>query len=757
MVKTTNIDYRKIDYDQLIDKPINRVASNVDMNTLTTAWVYDKGDGKRIIVAVDGNNITQTIEEKNGYQERTSSNWWFTRSTWDVVVFNNDTSEKWDKVIISQNEPDNPVETTAWLNITDDSFNIYDGTEWHTIAGWGTTEVPYIPTFSGVMNGTTTTFTNNNIEAGDGIILVSTTSGHPAGIWESNVDVWGFTITSTESEDNVAFKYLVVKSHGIAVIEQANEIEYDNTESGLTATNVQDAIDELAPKTVEINDYSAVQWPCENGFHIPSQWELSDLKSIMDGLSLSTWNSYKTKLHMPFVWYRRYTDATILNNGTSGSYWSVSPHWNANLNHAKYLSLTSSDVWVNSSDNRSNAFSLRAFKDTYVEPDNTWTVVEGSLDSAGIFHNTTLWLISVTNGTDKSITMKDKNEWATVVYNIWDILTEDNQWKLFQRWNNYWFNSKWTITKTSVETVDTSSYAPSTYSSDTFIIWSNDWSSPHNDNLWWAVTWIIHIENKWYLAEDIIYDNSESGLTSVNVQDAIDEIGTDITNINTSIENVQNDIIEIKNITEVTTMDEPTIEDKGSIIQYKWETTEEFKQGYFYKCVEIPWSDPKEYKWINIPVQDWSWTSEENIIYLTEEEYEDVPEEEKLNINNNYVVYGDEEHDYINALSVEYDNTNSWLTSVNVQDAIDEIMNEWWIKTTLDALEDTEITDPENFDVLQYDSEKAKWVNTPFWWWIIADTTGTTSECTKIWVGTMAEYEALEIKNNNTIYHIIED
>ena len=74
MATTSHIDYRKIDYDQLIDKPINRVASNVDMDTLTTAGVYDKGDGKRIIVNVDGNNITQTIEEKNGYQERVSTN-----------------------------------------------------------------------------------------------------------------------------------------------------------------------------------------------------------------------------------------------------------------------------------------------------------------------------------------------------------------------------------------------------------------------------------------------------------------------------------------------------------------------------------------------------------------------------------------------------------------------------------------------------------------------------------------------------------
>ena len=37
------------------------------------------------------------------------------------------------------------------------------------------------------------------------------------------------------------------------------------------------------------------------------------------------------------------------------------------------------------------------------------------------------------------------------------------------------------------------------------------------------------------LAENVIYDNTNSGLTSVNVQDAIDELDTDITRINTDL------------------------------------------------------------------------------------------------------------------------------------------------------------------------------------------------------------------------------
>ena len=84
---TTHIDYRKIDYDQLIDKPITRVASSVNPNTLTTAGVYDRGDGNRFIVTVDGQNILQVIEKKDGYETRSSTDGGTTWSAWDTIEF----------------------------------------------------------------------------------------------------------------------------------------------------------------------------------------------------------------------------------------------------------------------------------------------------------------------------------------------------------------------------------------------------------------------------------------------------------------------------------------------------------------------------------------------------------------------------------------------------------------------------------------------------------------------------------------------
>ena len=245
MATTSHIDYRKINYDQILNQPIINTTANVD--TLTSAGVYDKGDGKRYIVAVSWQTITQTVESKDGYQERTSTNGGTTWGEREVVVFPN-WSDKWDKVIISLNEPQNPEITTAWLNITDDSFNIRDGTDWHTISGTEA-DIPVLPTFTGSINGTTATLINANIEDGDGIVIIGVTSGTAAGSWSWEVTTdWEWTLTSTATEDNVSFKYIIIKEDGLPFSTDAENITYDNTDSGLTAANVQDAIDEVNTK-----------------------------------------------------------------------------------------------------------------------------------------------------------------------------------------------------------------------------------------------------------------------------------------------------------------------------------------------------------------------------------------------------------------------------------------------------------------------------------------------------------------------------
>lgn len=107
-----------------------------------------------------------------------------------------------------------------------------------------------------------------------------------------------------------------------------------------------------------------------------------------------------------------------------------------------------------------------------------------------IYHNPDLWLISLSYDWENRATIADKNLWATQVYNDWDTLTKANCWKMYQWWNNYWFdwNDVNSLT-TSTTQVDASQYWPwNYYESSTFIISTSnpyDWDSSNNLDLWW--------------------------------------------------------------------------------------------------------------------------------------------------------------------------------------------------------------------------------------------------------------------------------
>lgn len=107
----------------------------------------------------------------------------------------------------------------------------------------------------------------------------------------------------------------------------------------------------------------------------------------------------------------------------------------------------------------------------------------------GIFHNTTLWLISISSDWNNWITIADKNLGATQVYNDWDVLSESNCWYYYQWWNNYGFPFTWSVTTSSTQ-IDTTGYWPwNYYNSSIFIIENADWSSTRNSNLWGWETW----------------------------------------------------------------------------------------------------------------------------------------------------------------------------------------------------------------------------------------------------------------------------
>ena len=237
---------------------------------------------------------------------------------------------------------------------------------------------------------------------------------------------------------------------------------------------------------------SSRQWPCEEWFHVPSAADWQWVETIMNWLWFSDWADWDTKLHLPKAWYRRYSDGekVVWYSVATWVYWSTSRDSDTYSYKVFTLAFDSSNVGTRESECRAIAASIRPFKNAYVAPDATWTVIYGTLWSAWIFWNQTEWLISITDWTN-GYTMADKNLWATTVYSSGNTLSEANCGYLYQWWNNYAFPWSWSVT-TSSTLVNASSYWPGNYySSSTFITVSSnprDWSSVQNNDLWWDTT-----------------------------------------------------------------------------------------------------------------------------------------------------------------------------------------------------------------------------------------------------------------------------
>ena len=335
---------------------------------------------------------------------------------------------------VSTTQPSNPVAGSTYYDTTNNVLMVYDGTNWN--AAWKTY----------------TAWTNVSIDANNVISAVDTTYT----AW-NGIDITNDVI----SADIVAWDGINITWWTVCTTE------------------------------------SDRKWPAPSGVHVPSITEWQWVKTIMDWLSLTTWDDWRIKLHIPFVGYRHSSTAAILNQGSNGFYWASSPY-SAGSNSANYFRLNSSNVKTNYSYNRAYGLPIRCFKNTYETPDSSWTVVQWTLWSAWIFWNQTEWLISITSDWTTWYTIMDKNLWATTVYNDGDTLTQANMGNMYQWWNNYWFPSTWTLTNTSSTQVDASWYWPSTsnwyYEDGTFITWSEDWSSVNNDDLWWDTSNSTHQE-----------------------------------------------------------------------------------------------------------------------------------------------------------------------------------------------------------------------------------------------------------------------
>ena len=358
--------------------------------------------------------------------------------------------------------PSNPQEWDLWYDTVNHVLKIYNWTTWETVDTDSDTKY--------------TAWNGINIDANN----------------EISVDT---TIIPTQAD--LAWKQDVLTAWDNVQISAQNVISATNT----TYT---------AWEWIEIKnwpDYSAMQWPAPDGFHVPASTEWQWLKSIMDWLSLTTWDNWRINLHMPFAGIRNYSNGNVGSQESTAYYWSSSG--DTYPRYAWGLTFNSGMVNPRMSGYRAAGQSLRCFKDSYAEPTASWTIVQWTLWSAWIFWNQSEWLISITDWST-GYTIMDKNLWATTVYNDWDTLSEANCGKYYQWGNNYWFPWTGSIT-TSTTQVDASWYWPTNpYSSDTFIIWNGNWSSVQNDNLWWWETWVVTLDNAISVDADVIKNISVS-------------------------------------------------------------------------------------------------------------------------------------------------------------------------------------------------------------------------------------------------------
>lgn len=106
-----------------------------------------------------------------------------------------------------------------------------------------------------------------------------------------------------------------------------------------------------------------------------------------------------------------------------------------------------------------------------------------------IYHNSTLWLISLSSDWNNWLTIADKNLWATST----DITSTASYWNMYQWGNNYGWLYGTSVTKLTTQ-VDASVYWPWNYYSDSNFRYNNtwwnngSWDSSWNKNLWWGVT-----------------------------------------------------------------------------------------------------------------------------------------------------------------------------------------------------------------------------------------------------------------------------
>ena len=320
---------------------------------------------------------------------------------------------------------------------------------------------------------------------------------------------------------------------------ELNIVFYDVTPTPSTLTS-HGHIDTLHMRHVhEQDDYTAMRWPCPEGYHIPSYNERTSIKAMFSAMWASV-NSWTFKVPPTWAYYYGSNSTKHWINQT----WSIRCcNTYSNESWAKIYDMR--DVYANS---KNALMPIRAFKDVPVVPNSSWSVIfdwSSTAVWAWIFWSESLWLFSISSDWINWKTLADKNVWAT---QVWTNKTAACVWYIFQRWNNHWFTyaSTPTFSSTTSTQVDTTWYWPGNYYSSNVYYdgWRDwDWSSPSNNNLWWWTTWIIPGDDH---REPVYYGPQPTLRTEAEILGATD-IDTLISELNSHSEEYYNMLLDWEN------------------------------------------------------------------------------------------------------------------------------------------------------------------------------------------------------------------
>ena len=181
----------------------------------------------------------------------------------------------------------------------------------------------------------------------------------------------------------------------------------------------------------------AMQWPCSNWYHIPTNTEWQTIYTIWNSFGLrTTSNTSNTKVYLklPRAWYRDNVGNAANTwwwNVATAYYWSSMPVLASNTAYSLFIS--SSTIYQQYSGGyRCYWYSIRPFSNTPIQPDDwwDWDTLYTPPDYLCFTANTAGSTIKLKkDGSPTTVileTSTDGNSWST--YTFWSWITLSNIW-----------------------------------------------------------------------------------------------------------------------------------------------------------------------------------------------------------------------------------------------------------------------------------------------------------------------------------------